>query len=1018
MSDVARSLVVTAAAAVVLLSGLCQTGFLSAGHSPQVANPGLTPSASTTVESGIGPFASLRPPGSVNSGVSRTLVLSNDTLLPGNVRVSPGGHPAQEAFDSKNSLMYASNSGSDSVLVLDPTTGEFLQPLLLNVSPSFLAIDPLNGLLYLDNSSTSSVEAVNVTSGAVMAYVTVGQFPQALAYDPSAGVMVVAEQGSNELSFINATSNSFEANVSAPGGPWGVAFDSRDGGLYVTDRSAGNSSWSFNCTGEVSEYAGNGTFSHLRDLWVGYSPTGIAFDPVNGDLYVANSYLCGVSVLDPTTDAVLTTIAAPAGELLGIPVPWFVAVDPVTDRVFVTVTEVIQGLDGFLMVIDGASNRLVTSVVVGGKVTDVVDDPSLGQVLISDPSAMTVAAVSTTSLAVEAEFFAGTEPGQTIFNPVNGLVYVLDPPARDVFAIDPRTDRVVDRIQVGEYADSLTYDPVTGNVFVGLFYESEIVAINVTTDVAGLQVTDVDRNGYTGDNPAAVAFDASVGRLFNSEGFPKGISANVWHGFVDARAAVSGNLQAAIELGAVPTGNTLALDSSGQHLYVPTSSTNGTGIAVVDASRLAQTEYVLVTSTQIAHWILGNDSILFDPGNDRVYLGDFGGGSVSVLDSGRNLTLVDRLPLPSPTALAYDAARGYVYVASQNGTVTVVNGSTSTIVATAPVGELPDGLALDPSTNQLFVANNGSGTLSILDLGTALSPLVVSVSVNESTVPFAGNVTFSASATGGSGPLTFAFLGMPAGCRSANVSTFTCRPGQNGSFLVSVVVSTPFDQSATASARLTVLPPVYTVPFEEYGLAPGVLWYVSLGDTSSVSTTPNVTFHLPNGTYTFETGSVSGYDLLTPTWNEIQVAGVPATTWVGYREASPPSPFELLTFGAYPSRLTAGEVVQFLVLTANATGPVAYAYSGLPPGCVSRNDSTLNCTPSQAGTYDVELTATDSAGRNVTAAVTVLVVAAAAPAASGVGWEAAAVAGLGACLVLAAAVVVLWRRRDRDHRKE
>jgi hypothetical protein len=68
------------------------------------------------------------------------------------------------------------------------------------------------------------------------------------------------------------------------------------------------------------------------------------------------------------------------------------------------------------------------------------------------------------------------------------------------------------------------------------------------------------------------------------------------------------------------------------------------------------------------------------------------------------------------------------------------------------------------------------------------------------------------------------------------------------------------------------------------------------------------------------------------------------------------------SFGATPSTVVLGNSTALAVVAAGGTGPYSYAYTGLPPGCSSGNAATLTCTPSQAGTYNVTVTVTASAG--------------------------------------------------------
>ncbi len=73
--------------------------------------------------------------------------------------------------------------------------------------------------------------------------------------------------------------------------------------------------------------------------------------------------------------------------------------------------------------------------------------------------------------------------------------------------------------------------------------------------------------------------------------------------------------------------------------------------------------------------------------------------------------------------------------------------------------------------------------------------------------------------------------------------------------------------------------------------------------------------------------------------------------------------------------LVGGSVTVTTVATGG-WGPYSYLYFSLPPGCTSSNSSTITCTPSAAGKYDLTVTVTDHAGQSAVASVPLTVVAA------------------------------------------
>ncbi len=65
---------------------------------------------------------------------------------------------------------------------------------------------------------------------------------------------------------------------------------------------------------------------------------------------------------------------------------------------------------------------------------------------------------------------------------------------------------------------------------------------------------------------------------------------------------------------------------------------------------------------------------------------------------------------------------------------------------------------------------------------------------------------------------------------------------------------------------------VYNIVFTETGLKIGTLWSVTLNGTTETSTTDNITFNEPNGTYSYSIGSVNGY-YVSPLSGLIKVNG-------------------------------------------------------------------------------------------------------------------------------------------------
>jgi YVTN family beta-propeller protein len=71
--------------------------------------------------------------------------------------------------------------------------------------------------------------------------------------------------------------------------------------------------------------------------------------------------------------------------------------------------------------------------------------------------------------------------------------------------------------------------------------------------------------------------------------------------------------------------------------------------------------------------------------------------------------------VPNPRAVAVNPSTNIVYVTNQDdNTVSVIDGKTNTVIGTINVGARPLGVSVNPSTNIAYVANAEDHTVSVI----------------------------------------------------------------------------------------------------------------------------------------------------------------------------------------------------------------------------------------------------------------------------------------------------------------
>ena len=131
--------------------------------------------------------------------------------------------------------------------------------------------------------------------------------------------------------------------------------------------------------------------------------------------------------------------------------------------------------------------------------------------------------------------------------------------------------------------------------------------------------------------------------------------------------------------------------------------------------------------------------IAYDSANDRMYATNFGSSTASAIDTTSN-TVIDTDPSTSeidpitvgtrPVGIAYDSINENMYMTNFGdfpGSVSVIDTTTNTVIDTDPstseidpiaVGSLPTDIAYDPINQDIYVTNQGSGSVSVIDTTT------------------------------------------------------------------------------------------------------------------------------------------------------------------------------------------------------------------------------------------------------------------------------------------------------------
>lgn len=228
--------------------------------------------------------------------------------------------------------------------------------------------------------------------------------------------------------------------------------------------------------------------------------------------------------------------------------------------------------------------------------------------------------------------------------------------------------------------------------------------------------------------------NGSVDTTFNAGGTQPGVVTTAVGLSIDANRPVQGmglGIQSDGTILAAANANPITIDGYALARYWNTVTTKGKvygvegsqfGVTSTWNSSLSVTTprlYTVQTQTSTAAALMG---IAVDAAANRLYARDTGatGDKLYVIDTINNMTIAEiPLPVGSNGGVVVYGSSNRAYANNNNSgtgtTVSVIDTSTDTVIATIPGFNAPAGMAYDAASNRLYVTNVAGNTVSVVD---------------------------------------------------------------------------------------------------------------------------------------------------------------------------------------------------------------------------------------------------------------------------------------------------------------
>ncbi len=122
--------------------------------------------------------------------------------------------------------------------------------------------------------------------------------------------------------------------------------------------------------------------------------------------------------------------------------------------------------------------------------------------------------------------------------------------------------------------------------------------------------------------------------------------------------------------------------------------------------------------------------IAIDPPGARAYVTNFGGTTITIIDTDTYAILGSITTAAAPVWIAITPDGQTAYVTLSGNTVAEIDISTNTLTATITVGNTPVGIAITPTGEFAYVANYADGTVKVIDILAGAVVATITVGTN------------------------------------------------------------------------------------------------------------------------------------------------------------------------------------------------------------------------------------------------------------------------------------------------
>jgi YVTN family beta-propeller protein len=264
--------------------------------------------------------------------------------------------------------------------------------------------------------------------------------------------------------------------------------------------------------------------------------------------------------------------------------------------------------------------------------------------------------------------------------------------------------------EVGLSPYGIAFNPNTNKLYVASSGSDTVSVIDVTT-------SKVVQNITMDSSPYGISADPSSNKIYVTVGKDKVV---VIDGTTNKIILPISESEGDKTIAYTPVD--LAIDSMSKYVFVANKYNNS--VSVLSGDSNDKVEDIDVGLYRISDTALAVQALAVNPTTHKLYVanGNSPTGTVSVVDYYTdsdnifNYHITDIRVGDTPQGVAINPRTNTVYISNtRSNSISVIDGTSDKVVKTIDIDYSPFGMAFNPNTNKLYVANTEGGTVSVID---------------------------------------------------------------------------------------------------------------------------------------------------------------------------------------------------------------------------------------------------------------------------------------------------------------